>query len=420
MSEVCPRRTIDFDHHSAEFAQNAVAVLNTLREKAPIAYSPHHDGFWVVLSRQLGQSVLADPETFSSAQYVDETGQDRGGLTIPAHGSLKPVPNELDPPEWRSYRQLLNRRFAPAAVNPLRPRIAELADGLIDTFIQSGEADLVLDLANPLPALVTLDLLGIDRSYLERFSIPFHDVVAAPAGSATKARALDGITDIRAILRELIRERRQEPRDDYISEMLAWQVGGQTIDDETLSRMILNLLGGGIDTTTALLSNAFFHLDEDPELRAQMLSADTAALQRATEEFLRYYTPIQSIGRTAVKDYDVDGQRVCPRDRVLVSFAAMNRDPAVFDDPDAFDPQRPANRHASFGLGIHRCLGSNLARAMFQITLMRVLHRLPDYRVLTEQAQRYESLSVVNGWARMPVTFTPGSRSGIATGDDAR
>jgi cytochrome P450 len=404
------RTAIDLDHHSEEYAAESTERLAEYRSRCPVAWSEHHGGFWCVSNHELGSAAFRDWESFSNAKFVDRSGDVRGGIVIPSNPSLNLIPDEVDPPQWHGYRRLLNRRFAPAAIDELRPRIRFTTAQMIDAFIERGEADLVLDVANPIPAAVTLEMLNLPIEELELFALPFHEIVYAPAGSDTRRHAEQGFVKIYDRVNELVGERRRHPReDDFMSELIAADIDGEALDDDEIVRIVMQLLGGGIDTTTALLGSVFMYLDEHPELRTRLLD-EPGLLVTATEEFMRFYSPIQAIGRSTTRELQFGGEDLGAHEPVLISIASMNRDHHLFREPDSLILDRMPNRHAGFGMGIHRCLGSNLARAMFQETLVGVLKRLPDYRVDRERAESYAVISAVAGWITIPCTFTPGSR----------
>jgi cytochrome P450 len=170
------------------------------------------------------------------------------------------------------------------------------------------------------------------------------------------------------------------------------------------------VINGGVDTTTSLLANAIELLDRDHELRARLV-ADPELIQPATEEFLRYFSPVQAFARTVAQDVELEGATLRRGDRALMCFGAVNRDGDEFPDADAFIPDRFPNRHVAFGLGKHRCIGSTLARAEFAIMLRQILARMPDFEIDRSRTTRYPSLGIVNGYITMPASFTPGSRS---------
>ena len=172
------------------------------------------------------------------------------------------------------------------------------------------------------------------------------------------------------------------------------------------------LIGGGFDTTTALTSHAIEWLSENPAERERLSRERETLLDSATEEFLRFYTPAVGDGRTISADCQIAGVQFKEGDRLWLSWAMANRDPAVFEDPDTIKLDREGNRHASFGLGIHRCIGSNVARTLFKRMTLAVLDRMPDYVCEPEGTVHYEAISVINGMRFLPASFTPGPRLG--------
>ncbi len=208
-----------------------------------------------------------------------------------------------------------------------------------------------------------------------------------------------------------VQERRAEPQDDLISVFVTMEVDGKLLTDEQILGMCNLVIAGGNDTTTSLLANAFAWLAEHPEQRA-WLAEDLSRIPIACEEFLRYYTPTQGLARTVTTDVEIGGQLLNAGDRVLLSFAAANQDPEFFESPDEILLDRWPNKHQAFGLGLHRCLGSNLTRLEFRVVLEEVLARMPDFQVDLGNSHRYPNIGIVNGWNDMPATFTPGSRLG--------
>ena len=406
------RAVCEFDHHSPEYAERWVEIYDDLRRRCPVAWTPHYGGCWVVSSYNEVARVARDDATFSSEHDVEGSSHGYGGIVIPS-SHARAVPIELDPPEFLPYRQLLNPPFAPSALEKWEPFLQEVTTACIDAVIESGEADLVLDLANPIPAIFTLQFIGLPLEQWRDYAEPMHEIVYSPPGSEGNLHAMEGIGRMFANLQEEVTERRARPKDDLITYLVEAEIEGDPLPDQRIVEILFLVVAGGVDTTTALLSHAFLNLHDDPA-RRDMLIADPSLLPVACEEFLRYYSPTQTNARTVTHDVEMAGQRLAAGDRVLLSWAAANRDGAVFDDPNEFVIDRFPNRHSAFGLGIHRCLGSNFARAEFRIILGEVLRRMPDYRVDVDRSERYESIGNVHGYVRMPATFNPGSRVGTS------
>jgi len=206
----------------------------------------------------------------------------------------------------------------------------------------------------------------------------------------------------------VIAERRLHPRDDLLSTLTQVEVEDRGLTDDEVTSILITTLGGGIDTTTALIANALVYLHDHPEHRAR-LARDESFMTSFCEEMLRYFSPVQGFARTVTEDTDLGGCALRRGDRVFLSWAAANHDPLVFDRPEEIIPERFPNRHTSFGVGAHRCVGSTLARSEFGVVMREVLLRMPDYS-LADGAVRYSNIGTANGWHRLPARFTPGSR----------
>jgi len=208
----------------------------------------------------------------------------------------------------------------------------------------------------------------------------------------------------------IITERRANPeKDGLISTLVTAEIDGQPVPDEMVLSMVNLVMAGGFDTTTAVTANALIYLADNPEAR-QLLIDRPDMIPQACEEFLRYFTPQQGLARTVTKPVTIQGVDLQPNDRVLLSWASANQDDTAFERPDEVVLDRFPNRHTTFGIGIHRCLGSHIARIELATMVGRVLARMPDYQVDHGAAQRYPSIGIINGWINVPATFTPGAR----------
>jgi cytochrome P450 len=411
---------IDFDHYSAEFNADPPGAWRALAD-TPVAWSEKNGGFWVVSDHQGNHDVLQNHEVFSSAPtshgaslVIPIGGRQRGGETEPHW------PEALDPPYHTQVRGLLNGPLSPRAARNVQPLIEYWTTACINRVIEAGTCDLLYDVTSPVPAYITLDWLGFPRDRIIEAAQSFHDMVGYPPGSPEFNRALRNDI-IRPTLWEACVARREEPRDDLISWLMTQELDGEPLSDQVIVRLGYIVVAGGVDTTTSLASSALVHLNRDRELRQRLID-DPALIEPATEEFLRVYPPLASIGRVARQDTEYRGCPVHAGDRVLVSWQAANQDERVFEAPEEFRVDRFPNRHVSFGLGPHRCAGSHLARLMFQETLRQVLRRMPDYELDEEAIAPYPSRGIFNGWAALPARFTPGKREPVAEAppDDGR
>jgi cytochrome P450 len=400
MSSSSGKPVIEFDHLSPQYAADPRSVYREMRSRCPVAWTEAHDGYWVTSTYADVFAASRDDDTFSS----------KHGVVIPAESGLHLLPIEVDPPELRQYRRPMNPAFSPRAVAQLVPDLERLAAWCVDQVIETGELDLVEDLASPVPAMATLMLVGLPVDDWERYAYAFHGLVAYAPSSPQYAEALGLVGGISATLRSEIAERRLRPREDLLSTLAHTEIEGRRLTDDEIVSILITTLGGGIDTTTALISNSLVYLQDHPEHRARV-ARDEAFMTSFCEEMLRYFSPVQAFARTVTKDTSLGGCALEQGDRVLLSWAAANHDPQVFDRPDEVIPDRFPNRHTSFGVGAHRCLGSTLARTEFGVVLREVLRRLPDYE-LADGAMRYSNIGTANGWHRLPARFTPGRRAG--------
>jgi cytochrome P450 len=412
-SKSCP---IQFDHESVEHARNWPAEFRELREHCPRAWTESYGGFWVATRFADIVAIAQRPDVFSAhKEFNPETFETKGGLTIPPVPGIRGVPNETDSPEWDGLRGFINRRFAPRAVEERRAKAKQLVAALIDQVIETGRCDIVEDLTNPLPALVTMDVFGFPLHEWRDFADPFHKIVYTRTDDPDIVEIVHGLDIFRRRVDEEIALRREQPRDDLLGYMATGTIDGAPLDRQTIQDLAFNILAGGVDTTTALTSNTLIWLARNPDQRRRLID-DPKLLPIACEEFIRFYSPIHALARTAKEDVELDGWHIAKGDRVMLAYAGGNRDPAAFDDPEHVHLDRFPNKHVGFGAGMHRCLGSFLARLMFQVIVTEVLTRMPDYRIVEDEAVPYPSVSKVNGWINIPAVFTPGKKVGAVIG----
>ena len=286
-----------------------------------------------------------------------------------------------DPPRHTRLRRLVNKAFTPRVVEGLRTRVQALVDEMLDAVAARGEMELIHDLAYPLPVTVIAELLGIpidDRVRFKHWSDTLAgllDPLQATEGFGPTERAFNEIT---TYMRPIFAARRDAPRDDLISALVAVEDEGQRLTETELMALTMLILGAGHETTTNLIANAVLALLRHPDQRRR-LQDDPSLIGSAVEEFLRYDSPVQLTDRVATVDCEIAGRRI-PRGRVVVLLiGAANRDPARFPDPDRFDITRKDNQHLSFGYGAHFCLGAALARVEAQIAIATLLRRFPDF-----------------------------------------
>jgi cytochrome P450 len=395
---------ISFDHTSADYARNWRAIYADLRDRCPVARTEAHNGFYVLSRYADVERVVKDDETFSSRHDLEDPESPYRGITIP-EPPVRSVPIEMDPPEMTPYRDLFNPWFTPRSAKRWGPFVRDVTTALLDAAGPVGKSDFIHDLLSPVPAILTAKLLGLPLSDWRIYSDASHNVVAYPRGTPESDAAIVDYINMIVKADETAKDRRDNPRDDMISAIVAAEIDGAKVSDQRALEISLVIVGGN-DTTTNLLAGALHWLWEHPRERAR-LAADQALLQPACEEFLRVFAPTQALARTCTRDVEIAGRRLKAGDRVLMAFASANFDPEVFDDPQEVRPDRFPNRHTSFGLGRHRCSGSNLARMVFSVVVEEVLKRMPEYELDTDGCKPYDNIGIVNGWARLPATFTP-------------
>jgi cytochrome P450 len=385
--------------------------LRELRERAPLVRSTAYDGFWMALDYELVQAAARDHATFSASREVH--GRNALSMIIPLEWETEPLtPIELDPPEHTPYRRMLTALLSNTAIaRDLRPKLEAITDYCVDRFIESGRGDLVTDLSGPVPTILTLAWLGMPTEAWERVARIQHDIVGFHPTSDEFAAAIGGLAWQNELISDTISRKRSEPGDDVISFLTRQAIDGAPLPDKTIHEMVTLIIAGGVDTTTALMGQAFGYLEQHPEIHARMLG-DPGFREKAIEEFLRYYTPNTAHARTVTCPVEFGGQRLERGDRILLCWLGANRDPAVFENPDELVLDRERNNHAAFGLSVHRCAGANLARLEIDVMITTVLRRLPDYRIDRSAAHRYPAQGGTAGWSILPVTFTPGKTVG--------
>ncbi|MEE2030624.1 cytochrome P450 [Rhodococcus chondri] len=406
----CP--VVDFDHNSADHAADPVGSYRRLRELAPVVHTPHHGGFWVFTDYESVFEAARDDRTFSSARCP--YGGEGLATVIPKTPVNHHIPVELDPPDHRKYRKLINPLMSPAAVEHLRPMIEKYTTWFIDRVIEDGRCDFASVIG--VPAVVTIDWLGLPPQDWERYAHAHHAALSELPGTPEFDHAIDvEFPWMEAQLRSAIAERRTDPRDDVLSRLVASEVDGRPVTDDEVFAIAELLISGGVGTTASLIGQTLMYLDGNRALR-RILIENPQKIPRAIEEFLRVFAPTQALARTVTRDTEFAGHRFRTGDRVLLGWASANRDTRAFADPDTVDIERWPNRHTSFGMGVHRCAGSHLARALSVDMLGRILARMPDYEILHGQVVPFAHQAVNPGWKSIPARFTPGRRIGSGDG----
>lgn len=375
-------------------------VYAEMRRRSPFAHtdspflSATEGGAWVATRYADCYRILQDWEHFSSNPTPEGAEQLAGDLVI-----------TLDPPRQQEFRRVLNPYFSPGRMKALRLQIEAETDALIDDFIERGQGDLA-QVAWRQPGIVFFKYL---------LGMPVEDV---PLCVELTDTALNGPTDEARMaawgglyqhLFDAVAARRDAPpRDDMIDVLLNAELGGEALPFPAVVANAMLLVQAGLETTASAMSFAFHHLATHPE-DTQRLRDDPDVLARAVEEFIRYAGSIHGIPRTVAAPVELSGHAFRPGESVLVNYASANRDPDEFPDPDRCVLDRRTNRHLGFGAGVHRCLGSNLARLEMTVGIERVVARLHGLELATGTQPVFHGNSVTRGYRCVPVTFTAAS-----------
>jgi cytochrome P450 len=408
---------VDFDHHSDEFNLNELAINAELRSRCPVAWNENYGGFWFLSSYDAVSQTARDGETFAHKYDPDAAdGVDyQGEMGVPRpEGQPALGIGEVDGPYHQALRHALAPFFSPGAVQKMRPFMEQSAHWFLDQRIGDGQMDLVLDYASPVPAILTMKLMGLPYENWQIYANLFHSVMAIPQDSPEYAEAIAQVPAMMEGVLEFAATRRAESRDDLTSFLIQFEFDGKRLDDAQLLNILWNLIAGGVDTTTSQTALTLRHLGTHPELRQQLI--EHPELHRtATDEFLRYFSVNQQLSRTVTRDVVLGGQHLRRNDRVVISWLAANHDEQEFERPDQIVLDRAPNRHVAFGLGPHRCIGSHLARLMSEVMVRAVLGRIPDYQVDLVGVREYLGNPSMTGLGKLPVTFTPGESRGTAS-----
>lgn len=384
----------------AFYTSDPYGAFAWMRREAP-AYYDERNAIWGVSRYEDVKAIGQDPGTFSSA------AGSRPGIALP-------FMIDMDAPEHRRRRRLVSYGFTPQAVQDRRSRIAAVCDAIIDTVCERGECDLVTDVAAPLPLIMIADMLGFPESAWDRL-LHWSDTMLLSQGSSdpgTLEAATAAFVEWDGYVREQIEQRRKNPdAHDLLGALVHGVVEGDVLDDDSLVHEALLILIGGDETTRHVISGGMDALLRHPG-QLEALRRDRGLLETAVEEMLRWVSPIKNMNRTAVRAVALHDRHIAAGDRVLLLYPSANRDEAVFADPETFDVGRAPNDHVAFGFGAHLCLGQRLARAELQVMVDRLLDRLPDLALGSDDPLPLRESNFIVGLTAMPVTFSPTARVG--------
>jgi cytochrome P450 len=310
-----------------------------------------------------------------------------------------------DPPAHTHLRGLVSKAFTPRVAEGMRPRIAWHADRLLDGVRAAGRMDVIADFARLLPTLIIAEAIGVpseDCALFLPWAVALAQTIEFKPTDAVRHSGTAALLEMRAYLRDLLTNRRTDPRDDVLTGLLRAEEDGCALSDDDIFGTITLLLTAGNDPTQHMIGNGVLALLRHPAALA-WLRAHSEAMETATDELLRYDSSVQATFRYALEDVVMGGQAIAAGDHVAIVFGSALRDPAYCDQPDTLDLTRK-NAMLPYGFGPHFCLGMPLARAISQVAFDRLLMRLPDLALVTDQVE-WEERVAVRGAKALPVVF---------------
>ncbi|MDP1820494.1 MAG: cytochrome P450 [Acidimicrobiales bacterium] len=394
--------TSDFDIFDERYVEDPAGVWSELREHCPIARTERRGPTFMPVRYDDIAAIAHDVTHFSSRDIgVITPGREHGPITTTL---LEAPPITSDPPLHTWARRLLLPAFSPGAIDKMTPITRQIADELIDRFAAGSTADAAVDYAQHIPARVIAHMLGIPPEDEDTFT--GWAVQILQEGFLDFTKAADATREVIGYFRARLAERRDVPPDarpdDLMTLLIEAEIDGEPLTERHLIGSCFLLLIAGIDTTWSSIGASLWHLAAKPGDQAR-LRAEPELLPTAVEEFLRFYSPV-TMARVVTEDTEVGGCPMRTGDKVLMTFPAANRDPEIFERPDEFVIDRARNRHLAFGSGIHRCLGSNLARMELQVALEAWLSRVPPFELADPDAVTWNG-GQVRGPRRVPVRW---------------
>ncbi|MGE5512263.1 MAG: cytochrome P450 [Bacteroidota bacterium] len=364
--------TTDFDHTDARWIDDPFPIWRELRNGCPIAHTERYGGVYLPTRYEDVRAIAYDTTNFSSRRVVIREN--------PPDVPLPSPPITSDPPHHKPSRMLLLPAFSPQVIERLVPRTRAICNELLDAIDGRSECDAAAEYTQHIPVRVIAHMLGVPEEEGDRFRRWIHvfleDTIVDDDKRAAE-RLMATALEMDDYFRPYVEARRRAPGEDLISFLVQAQHDGQPLTERHLFGTLRLILIAGIDTTWSAIGASLWHLARTPADRDRLV-AEPDLMATAVEEFLRAYAPV-TMARQVVNDTEVGGCPMKAGQLVMLSFPAANRDPQAFPDPDSVIIDRQDNRHAAFGLGIHRCIGSNLARMEINVALQEWLRRIPRF-----------------------------------------
>jgi hypothetical protein len=390
----------DWDHADPAYNQNAHQIWDQLRGTCPVAHTDRYGGAWLPVTHADVSAVARDTDHFSSEGAVLANRPPREEwVTLAPIGAAPPITS--DPPFHADARRLLLPAFSPQVVAEWEPEIRRLCNELIDNMGDIDTVDAAVQYAQNIPVYVIARMLGLPLEDSDYFRETVHMVleeIGAEFGERQGA-----FEKLDAYLSMHVQDHIDNPKDDLIGFLLNAKIYDQPLSPQHVVGTIILLMVAGIDTTWSSIGSSIWHLAQHPSDLQRMVN-EPELLPTAIEELLRMYAPV-TMARIVSQDAEIGGCPVKRGESVLLPFPAANRDPEVFPDADKVIIDREENRHVAFGLGIHRCLGSNLARLELRVAVQVFIQRFPKFELADPSTVTW-SLGQVRGPRKLPVRVT--------------
>jgi cytochrome P450 len=388
-----------FDHNDPEFIRNPHAVYLELHKSQPVVHSERYGGYWLLTRYQDVRNALLDWQTFSSGTP--------GVTSIPSsvRRDFPEIPLEVDPPQHAKYRDIETPWFSRASVGKLEADVRRIANRLIDEFIGNGRADVVQQFAVPFVSRVLTVFLRLPEADAHDLtawvSAIFQGRLSDPEGADRASAALIGYID------DAITDRRRHPADDYFTMLTQATIDGRPLNDLEIRGYGVVTMTAGQETTVNGIGMSLWYLAEHPADKKRLM-AEPALIPTAIEEFLRFMSPIQLLGRSTVRPIQVGGAEIPPGETVAMCYGAANVDDEIFERPDECIIDRRPNPHIAFGTGPHSCIGAHLARLEMRVAIEEVFRRMPDFRLEDSTRPQYTPHGDLRGFWALPVAFGDG------------
>jgi cytochrome P450 len=391
---------------------NPYPLFHRLRREDPVHWDPFLHA-WVVTRYAEVQEVL---HTFSADRtYSPQQLKDLGISQLgPVAELMVRLMLFMDAPMHTRLRALASKAFTPARIETLKSHISDIVKRLLDAVEDRGEMDVIADLGEPLPSIVTAEMLGVpvrDTAQLKQWSTNFAEMLGNFQHNPEHAPLMvKTVEQMQQYIHEAVREIRRNPREGLIHSLLTAEVDGDRLSEEEVVANTIVTMVGGLETTTNLIGNGVLTLLRNPDQMTKLRN-DLTLIPSAVEEMLRYESPSQHTARLAPCDRELGGKQIRKRQAVIAVMAAANRDPERFPDPDRFDISRQDNRHLAFGYAAHYCFGAPLARVEGQIAMDALLRRFTNLRLSEPQTLVWRTNLGLRGLNSLKVKFDSSRRS---------